>query len=364
MKANELSNAKLLYNDSPRVFSPKLAARIGLNNAIFIQQIHWLIMSSKEKKDQYKCKDGLWWVYYTFDELQDLYFPFWSTRTIRRIATHLMKVDVLLIEKYDEKDWDRRNWYSINYEALVEYSNGYKSDDSGTTGNDRMGQIVPIEEDKLSSSNRTDCPPQSGQIVPIINSNTKTPTKNTTNTLTDNSVVDSGNGLSAEESYNDKSRGITYLNTDEEGNPLDEMRGSEKWKKPTSSLCEEAFRATGRKSFTDKRERSMWVGIDKASGAWDGRGVVKYPTEYILDMIKWAERENIAYQNAKLTSSVKITFSNLIKAIKNEERRSEWVSRRLKREAKGGGMNGKPLTDGDIQGDQPTRFNTLDDIYG
>jgi hypothetical protein len=363
MKANELSNAKLLYNDPPRVFSPKLAERIGLNNAIFIQQIHWLIVNSKEKKDQYKCKDGLWWVYYTFDELQDLFFPFWSTRTIRRIATHLMKMEVLLVEKYDEKDWDRRNWYSINYEALVEYSDGHKSDDSEHSDNDRIGQNVPIEEDKLSSSNRTDCPPQSGQVVPIINSNTKTPTKTPTNTLTDNSVVDSGNSLSAEESFNDKSRGISYLDTDEEGNPLDEMRGSVKWKKPTSSLCEEAFRATGKKSFTDKRERSMWVGIDKESGPWDGRGVVKYPTEYVRDMIKWAEKENNAYQSATLTSSVKITFSNLIKAIKNEERRSEWVSRRLKREAREGGASARPLTEEDINGDQPTRFNTLDDIY-
>ena len=48
--------SNLLINDYPLIVSPKLATRIGLYEAHFLQQIHWLCEKSKN------IRDGKAWV--------------------------------------------------------------------------------------------------------------------------------------------------------------------------------------------------------------------------------------------------------------------------------------------------------------
>lgn len=103
--------SSLLIQCEPLQVLPSLAKAIGLNEAIFLQQLHYWLQRSKHEHD------GRVWVYNTFGEWQTQ-FPFWSLRTVNRIAASLVKRKLLLVHKFNEKDWDRKNWYSIDYEAL------------------------------------------------------------------------------------------------------------------------------------------------------------------------------------------------------------------------------------------------------
>lgn len=101
----------LLIPGEPLQVLPSLAKAIGLNEAIFLQQLHYWMERSKHEHD------GRVWVYNTFEEWQGQ-FPFWSLRTMQRIAASLVKRKLLVVHKFGSKDWDQKNWYSIDYEAL------------------------------------------------------------------------------------------------------------------------------------------------------------------------------------------------------------------------------------------------------
>ena len=102
---------KLLISESPLVLQPKVAKILGLNEAIFMQQIHyWLQRSTHEI-------NGLKWVYNSYDALQKQ-FPFWSVRTIKSVVKGLQRRELLFIGHFHKNRWDKTNWYSINYEKL------------------------------------------------------------------------------------------------------------------------------------------------------------------------------------------------------------------------------------------------------
>ena len=98
--------SKLLIPESPIQLIPSLAKAIGLNEAIFIQQLHYWSL---------KSNDG--WVYNTYEQWQEQ-FPFWSTRTIQRIVRNLEETG-LLISRQDN-DYDRKKYYQIDYDKLDE----------------------------------------------------------------------------------------------------------------------------------------------------------------------------------------------------------------------------------------------------
>lgn len=101
----------LLIDEHPLIVLPKLAEKIGLNEAILLQQIHfWL-----GKKKHYK--DGRYWVYNTYKEWEKQ-FPFWSVSTIRRTVTSLEKQNLLITGNYNKLGIDNTKWYSIDYNVI------------------------------------------------------------------------------------------------------------------------------------------------------------------------------------------------------------------------------------------------------
>ena len=55
-------SSRLLITEPPLLVLPSLAIAIGLNEAIFLQQLHyWLQQAGKER-------DGRRWIYNTYDE--------------------------------------------------------------------------------------------------------------------------------------------------------------------------------------------------------------------------------------------------------------------------------------------------------
>lgn len=108
-------NNNLLLDDHPILVSPKLAELLGLNEAIFLQQIHYWLKKSTH------FYDGCYWTYGTHEGWQEQ-FPFWSISTVRRTITSLEKKGILFTGNYNKAGFDKTKWYSINYDNLESMS--------------------------------------------------------------------------------------------------------------------------------------------------------------------------------------------------------------------------------------------------
>ncbi len=97
---------KLLLNESPLIQLHSLALKIGLNEAIFLQQLHYWILKSSTNFD------GKNWVYRTSKEWEKE-FPFWSNSTIKRVINSLKKSRILEVKRVYP-----HIYYAINEEKI------------------------------------------------------------------------------------------------------------------------------------------------------------------------------------------------------------------------------------------------------
>ena len=112
--------SKLLLDEVPLMIMPQLAVKIGLNESIVLQQVHyWLEINKKANKN---LRDGFYWTYNSYKEWQEQ-FPFFSTKTIQRTIVKLEKIDLLISANYNKLKIDRTKWYRINYETLENIGN-------------------------------------------------------------------------------------------------------------------------------------------------------------------------------------------------------------------------------------------------
>jgi hypothetical protein len=142
----------LLIDASPLQVIPALAKAIGLNEAIVLQQIHyWLPRAAN-------AKGGRPFVYKTAEKwLAE--FPFWSVSTVRRTLKNLRDRGLVIFDKRSDGDWDRTNWYSIDYDALNSLNVGMESDcANASTQSDQMHTV------KVSKSIESNCADRFGQV--------------------------------------------------------------------------------------------------------------------------------------------------------------------------------------------------------
>jgi hypothetical protein len=106
----------LLTDESPQVYQPTLAAWIGLNEAIFLQQLHYIIVNNESVG---KFADGRKWYRDKPRDFAVKYFPFWDESIVKRTITNL-RIDGLLLVRSDlnEKAKDRSLWYTPHNEAI------------------------------------------------------------------------------------------------------------------------------------------------------------------------------------------------------------------------------------------------------
>lgn len=101
----------MLFVTRPLVLNPQLAAEIGLNEAIVLQQIKYWTDVTEHKKD------GLSWVYKTVADWESE-FPFWSQPTIRRTIKSLEKSQLILCQKlhghFFKDSSNQTMWYALN----------------------------------------------------------------------------------------------------------------------------------------------------------------------------------------------------------------------------------------------------------
>lgn len=138
-----------LLLDEPTIpVLPSLAKAVGLNEAIVIQQLHFLAKSPRSGK----VINGHKWIYNTYAEWRE-YFPWWSERTIERIFKELEEVKQFVVSCQPEGRVSRRKYYRLNkgievmlLRGAVEFTDADRLADSD---NDKL---AGSEGDKLASS--------------------------------------------------------------------------------------------------------------------------------------------------------------------------------------------------------------------
>lgn len=154
----------LLINESPLQVLPSLAVKIGLNQALVLQQMHYWLRISKNIRDGHK------WVYKTLDDWHKE-FPFWSKSTLERIIRKLEEEQLIVVGNYNRMKMDRTKWYRVNYEAINLTAHNFQNKD--------------MQHGEMAESIDVACEPSSLQNAENSVSNLTTPitidyTKNTT----------------------------------------------------------------------------------------------------------------------------------------------------------------------------------------
>ncbi|MFK9095346.1 hypothetical protein [Bacillus salipaludis] len=103
--------SKLLIYESPVMIIPSLAVKLGLNEAVVLQQIHYWIISSRH------VIEGRKWIYNTYKDWHKQ-LPFWSESTIKRTIRSLEAQGYLLSGNFNQLKIDKTKWYTIDYERL------------------------------------------------------------------------------------------------------------------------------------------------------------------------------------------------------------------------------------------------------
>lgn len=103
----------LLSNEHSIPLLPVLASKVGINEAIFLQQLHYWTQRSNH------LHEGHIWVYNTYESWHQQ-FPFWSINTIQSIVKKLESENLIVVEDYYRFGPDDRKWYRVNYEVLGE----------------------------------------------------------------------------------------------------------------------------------------------------------------------------------------------------------------------------------------------------
>lgn len=111
-KTNTPPTATLSKDAYP--FSPGLAAKLGLNEALVLSTIYDLPQESKI------WKEGHYWVRHAIPVWHKYFFPFWSQKTVERTFSKLKDSGLLIVGIYNQKGYDKTIWYRIDYEELGE----------------------------------------------------------------------------------------------------------------------------------------------------------------------------------------------------------------------------------------------------
>lgn len=122
-----------------------LAQKIGLNEAIIVQQLYFLLSLPGGKE-----LNGHHWVYNTYEKWQKDHFPFWSIATIQRIFSNLESM--LIVESCQpDKGLSRKKYYRLNQGMLTKLLKGSLpvqkhqiANDSPSYQNDTMDRIKLI----------------------------------------------------------------------------------------------------------------------------------------------------------------------------------------------------------------------------
>ena len=127
----------LFIEEPPLQVLPSLAIAIGLNEAIVLQQFHYLGRIGG------RIINGENWVFDTYESLREKFFPFWSEKTIQRVVTTLEE-NGWLLSCQPEGVMSRRKYYRISNQARLHLTKERLAE----TNKSRTSDFVHIDETK------------------------------------------------------------------------------------------------------------------------------------------------------------------------------------------------------------------------
>lgn len=154
------TSSSLLIDEAPLTVSPSLAAKVGINAAIVLQQINYWLKIAEKANDARKFKNGRWWTYNTYAKWQEQ-FPWMSESGIRKTIKILKDNNLIATVKYGTQGKDHTLWYTINYdgvEALA--STDSKTNAFEETGGQGEGHV---SQSDVSTSGSM-CPDGTGHV--------------------------------------------------------------------------------------------------------------------------------------------------------------------------------------------------------
>lgn len=97
-------------------FKVALASIYGIEEAIFIHNLHYWITENKAN-----CRnffDGRFWTFNSQRAYKDL-FPYMSESKIKRAIANLIEKGIIMKGNHNENQYDRTNWYAFTDEGLA-----------------------------------------------------------------------------------------------------------------------------------------------------------------------------------------------------------------------------------------------------
>ena len=143
MSAKRPTGNNLLIDEPPLVVLPGLAVAIGLNEAIVLQQLHFLLQNPKTGA----VVGGEHYIYNSYRQWHK-HFQFFSESTVKRTFLNLERQGLVESIQPNKRDHDHRKYYRVAYDALDQLegvNTGTPSQGkSRSKRSGRSGQIDPI----------------------------------------------------------------------------------------------------------------------------------------------------------------------------------------------------------------------------
>lgn len=138
--------SSLLIPEPPLQVLRSLACVVGLEKAIVIQQMYFLLTRTPCKEQR-----GEKWVSYTYSEWKSRQFPFWSERTIERLFESLETMQIVLSCQPD--GFVRTKYYRLNHGMINLMLKGKIDSQSAIlAGCDQSANLAGSEGAKLAAS--------------------------------------------------------------------------------------------------------------------------------------------------------------------------------------------------------------------
>ena len=154
MKTGDSFTQNLLISEPPLQVLPSLAVKVGLNEAIVLQQFHYWLQRSKKVRDGYK------WVYNSYQDWNKQ-FPFWSLSTLKRTIKSLEKNGYLVSGNYNKAKFDKTKWYRIDYSKLcMSQRLGQNEPTISSKWDDESAQNDPTYTNRLPENTSIDKDPR------------------------------------------------------------------------------------------------------------------------------------------------------------------------------------------------------------
>lgn len=109
---------KVLVGERVLTLNIELAEKIGLNEAIVLNQLYFLSdMAGRGilDKELYKVEGDFIFLGLSIPEWQELYYPFWSPATVKRAFNSIYEYGFICKEKLSDDRTDRKNWYAVDF---------------------------------------------------------------------------------------------------------------------------------------------------------------------------------------------------------------------------------------------------------